>query len=161
MQGLVEAVSEKLLQNKLKIATAESCTGGMIAAAITDRAGSSTIFDRGFVTYSNLSKHQMLAVPEGYLDAHGAVSSPVAQSMAEGALKHSKADIAVAVTGIAGPGGARPDKPVGLVYIGYGVKNHIFVAEHHFEGDREAIRRKTAQAALKHVLDVLEARFPA
>lgn len=101
----------------LKIATAESCTGGLVAAALTEIAGSSDVVDRGFVTYSNAAKHAMLGVPQATLARHGAVSSDTAAAMAKGALKNSDADIAVAITGIAGPGGGSPQKPVGLVYF--------------------------------------------
>ena len=101
----------------LRIATAESCTGGMVAVALTDIAGSSDVFDRGFVTYSNAAKEQMLGVRATTLDTHGAVSEPVAAEMAAGALAHAHADLAVSITGIAGPGGATPGKPVGLVHL--------------------------------------------
>jgi nicotinamide-nucleotide amidase len=101
----------------LRIATAESCTGGMVSAALTDIPGSSEVFDRGFVTYSNAAKTDLLGVPEATLAAHGAVSAETARAMAEGALARSPADIAVAITGIAGPGGGSPPKPVGLVHF--------------------------------------------
>jgi len=104
-------------QSGLHIATAESCTGGLIAALLTEIAGSSDVFERGFVTYSNAAKTEMLGVPAAMIEAHGAVSEPVARAMAEGALAHSAADIAIAVTGVAGPGGGSPEKPVGLVHL--------------------------------------------
>ena len=104
-------------QSGLHIATAESCTGGLIAALLTEIAGSSGVFERGFVTYSNAAKTEMLGVPAAMIEAHGAVSEPVARAMAEGALAHSAADIAIAVTGVAGPGGGSPEKPVGLVHL--------------------------------------------
>jgi len=107
----------------LMIATAESCTGGLVAAALTDIAGSSDVFDRGFVTYSNAAKEAMLAVPAATLKRHGAVSSETAAAMAAGALRHSEADVAVAITGIAGPGGGSKDKPVGLVYFAAASRN--------------------------------------
>ena len=107
----------------LMIATAESCTGGLVAAALTDIAGSSDVFDRGFVTYSNAAKEAMLAVPAATLKRHGAVSSQTAAAMAAGALRHSEADVAVAITGIAGPGGGSKDKPVGLVYFAAASRN--------------------------------------
>ena len=106
-----------LKASNLKMATAESCTGGLVAAALTDIAGSSEVFDRGFVTYSNTAKSEMLGVPAALIAQHGAVSAEVARAMAEGVLAHSDADIAVAVTGIAGPGGGTTDKPVGLVHF--------------------------------------------
>ncbi len=113
----------------LKIATAESCTGGLIASTLTAIAGSSDVFDRGFVTYSNASKTEMLGVEAALIDEHGAVSAPVAREMAEGALARSEADLAIAVTGIAGPGGGTPEKPVGLVHLatarrGGGIVHH-------------------------------------
>ena len=113
----IDACKEK----GIMAATAESCTGGMIAAAITDIAGSSAVFDRGFVTYSNEAKTAMLGVPMTLIAAHGAVSEPVARAMAEGALVHSAADVAVSVTGVAGPGGGSAEKPVGLVHFALAV----------------------------------------
>jgi nicotinamide-nucleotide amidase len=101
----------------LKLATAESCTGGLVAALLTEIAGSSDVVERGFVTYSNAAKHELLSVPDAMLAAHGAVSEPVARAMAEGALAHSGADVAVSVTGVAGPGGGSAEKPVGLVHF--------------------------------------------
>jgi nicotinamide-nucleotide amidase len=112
-----EQVFELLLKHNMKLVTAESCTGGMVAAAITDIAGSSQVFERGFVTYSNESKTELLGVTPWMLQTYGAVSPEVAKAMAEGALKNSKADLAVSITGIAGPGGGTTDKPVGLVYL--------------------------------------------
>ncbi len=153
MQELFNA----LRQRGIMLATAESCTGGMIAKTITDEAGSSDVFERGFVTYSNASKAELLAVPDDLLETHGAVSAEVAQAMAEGALEHSNAKIAVSCTGIAGPSGGSAEKPVGLVYIG--IASAMMSAprtfEHHFEGDRDAVRRQTVDAALKHVMECL------
>jgi nicotinamide-nucleotide amidase len=114
-----EQVYRILLEKNMKLVTAESCTGGKIAAAITDIAGSSNVFDRGFVTYSNLAKTEQLGVSAELIGRHGAVSEPVAIAMAEGALRHSAADIAISVTGVAGPSGGTEAKPVGLVYFGY------------------------------------------
>ena len=125
----MKAVSERELEDAakhvlalcrdrgLKIVTAESCTGGLVAGALTEIAGSSDVVDRGFVTYSNQAKHEMLGVPTDILEKFGAVSNETAEAMATGALAHSRADLAVSITGIAGPGGATPDKPVGLVYF--------------------------------------------
>src|SRR5262249_12775461 len=112
------ALLELCKAKKLWITTAESCTGGLVAGALTDIAGSSAVVDRGFVTYTNAAKEQMLGVPAATLQAHGAVSRETAEAMAQGALKHSAADLAVSITGIAGPGGGTPDKPVGLVHFG-------------------------------------------
>ncbi len=158
MRELVEKVSAKLENLSLMLVTAESCTGGMIAAAITDRPGSSAVFERGFVTYSNQSKIDLLGVSADILREHGAVSARTAIAMAHGALGNSRADVSVSVTGIAGPDGGTKDKPVGLVYIGYGFKekNHAECTEHHFKGDRDSIRRQSTEAALKHLLKFLD-----
>ena len=117
MVEMAEDLLERCRQSGLKIATAESCTGGLVAACLTEIAGSSDVFERGFVTYSNVAKSELLGVPVHVIADNGAVSELVARSMAEGALGHSRADIAVAVTGVAGPGGGTSDKPVGLVHI--------------------------------------------
>lgn len=137
------------------MATAESCTGGMIAAALTDVAGSSAYFDRGFVTYSNEAKMQMLDVNPVTIQVFGAVSEQCARLMARGAYAHSNADIAVSVTGIAGPGGGSDDKPVGTVYIGLATADEAFVHHHVFDGDRASVRQQTVNAAIKHVIDYL------
>ena len=140
---------------QLRIATAESCTGGMIAAAITDIAGSSDVFDRGFVTYSNEAKFQ-LGVPADLVAQHGAVSVHVAREMAAGALKHSKADVAVAVTGIAGPGGGSEAKPVGLVYLAVARRGaDPAIERHQFHGDRAAIRQATVERALEMLAEAV------
>lgn len=134
----------------LMLATAESCTGGMVAAALTAIAGSSAVVERGFVTYSNRAKTEMLGVPAPVIDAHGAVSEAVARAMAEGALAHSAADVAIAVTGIAGPGGGGPDKPVGLVHFAAARRRDGLVTHRRevFAGDRAAVRRQAALVAL-------------
>lgn len=138
------------------LATAESCTGGMIAAAMTDIAGSSAVFERGFVTYSNEAKIEILDVNPITIQAFGAVSEQCARLMARGAFAHSLADIAVSVTGIAGPDGGSDDKPVGLVYIGLATEDHAEVHRHEFSGDRASIRQQTVEAALNHVIDYIE-----
>ena len=141
----------------LRLATAESCTGGMIAAALTDIAGSSDVVERGFVTYSNEAKVEMLGVALPLIARAGAVSEEVARAMAEGAIARSRADIAVAVTGIAGPGGATPAKPVGLVHIACAQRDRWTVHERHvFAGDRAAIRAATVEAALALVARLVE-----
>ena len=112
-----EAILDDLRRRGLKLAAAESCTGGLVTAVLTEIAGSSDVVERGFVTYSNAAKHEVLGVPEAMLAEHGAVSEPVARAMADGALAHSGADVAVAVTGVAGPGGGTAAKPVGLVHF--------------------------------------------
>ena len=143
-------------RKKLLIATAESCTGGMIAATITEIAGCSSVFERGFVTYSNDSKTELLGVPERILEADGAVSEATARAMAEGALAHSRADVTVAVTGIAGPDGGTPEKPVGLVHLA--AARHGCPTLHrveHFPGDRAAVRAATARTAFEMLSEIL------
>jgi len=136
--------------------TAESCTGGWIAKALTDIAGSSQWFTEGFVTYSNESKVKRLGVPRAVLNRDGAVSEATVRAMAIGALRHTEAQVAVAVTGIAGPGGAVPGKPVGTVWIGWAVRRgrhrEVDVELKHFRGDRDAVRRKTVRVALEGLL---------
>ena len=133
---------------EIKLATAESCTGGLIAAALTAIAGSSDVLDRGFVTYSNQAKNEMIGVPLPLIEAHGAVSEEVAQAMAAGALARSRAGIAVSVTGVAGPGGGSADKPVGLVCFGLARRGQPTSAERRiFAGDRTAIRAATVSHA--------------
>jgi nicotinamide-nucleotide amidase len=133
----------------LTLATAESCTGGLIAAALTAIAGSSAVVMAGFVTYSNAAKMRMVGVREATLAAHGAVSAQVAGEMAEGALREAGVDIALSCTGIAGPGGATPGKPVGLVFIGCARRGAASVVERHvFPGDRAAVRAATVAAAI-------------
>lgn len=136
-----------------RVATAESCTGGLIAAACTAVAGSSDWFERGFVSYSNAAKTEMLGVAPTLIEAHGAVSAEVARAMAEGALGHADADLAVAVTGIAGPGGAVPGKPVGTVWLALARKAGPVQAELlRFGGDRAQVREQTVDAALQRLL---------
>jgi nicotinamide-nucleotide amidase len=133
----------------LMLATAESCTGGLIAGALTEIAGSSSVLERGFVTYSNEAKTELLSVPSELIGRLGAVSAEVAEAMAVGAVGHSRADVAVAVTGIAGPGGETPGKPVGLVYFGIARRGGVVRHERHvFPGDRSAVRLAAVRAAL-------------
>jgi nicotinamide-nucleotide amidase len=133
----------------LRLATAESCTGGLIAAALTAIPGSSDVVERGFVTYSNEAKTELVGVPPALIAQHGAVSEPVARAMAEGALAHSSADIAISVTGVAGPGGGSAAKPVGLVWFGLARRGRPTMAERrHFPGDRTAIREAAVGEAL-------------
>lgn len=138
-----------------RIATAESCTGGMISAAITDVAGSSDIFDRGFVTYSNAAKCELLGVPAALIEAHGAVSEPVARAMAEGAARHAPVQCTLAVTGIAGPGGGSAAKPVGTVWFGWTLPGRSWTEMRRFDGDRASVRRQTRDHALAVLLDAL------
>ena len=143
------------------LATAESCTGGLIAAALTEIAGSSDVVDRGFVTYSNAAKTEMLGVPAALIERHGAVSDEVARAMAEGALEHSAADWAVSVTGIAGPGGATADKPVGLVFLGTARRGGAAAAERQvFSGDRRAVRLQTVDRALALLSGLIASDVP-
>lgn len=138
------------------VAVAESCTGGLVAAAITSISGSSEIFERGFVTYANMAKHQMLGVPLDMLQACGAVSKEVAIAMAEGVLNHSYAHISVAITGIAGPTGGTVEKPVGLVHIASRyAKMPVVHKVFHFSGNREEIRNDAVSAALDMLLEQL------
>lgn len=150
---LAAKLGEALRARRQMLALAESCTGGWIAQSVTEIAGSSAWFDRGFVTYSNAAKIAMLGVCESTLQAHGAVSPQTASEMAAGALQHSDADIALAVTGIAGPGGGTAEKPVGLVFIAWQRRGEAcHCIEQHFEGDRHAVRRQTVRKALQCLL---------
>jgi len=137
------------------LTTAESCTGGLIAAACTDLAGSSDWFERGFVTYSNAAKTELLSVPLELIDTHGAVSEAVVRAMALGALTHSKAQISIAVTGVAGPGGGSIRKPVGTVWLGWGLQGQILTECQHFSGDRAQVRAATVHYALSKLLTLL------
>ena len=150
-------VADLLLKKQLRLVTAESCTGGLIAAACTDLAGSSAWFERGFVTYSNAAKTELLGVSERVLRRAGAVCGPVAQAMAEGALAHSHAQVAVAVTGVAGPSGGSPAKPVGTVWFGFAMPGQVLTEKCHFDGDRAAVRRATVRHALERLVELLDA----
>ena len=153
---LSEEIGQRLLANNIMLATAESCTGGWIAQAITEVSGSSQWFDRGFVTYSNEAKQEMLGVSKNTLEQFGAVSEQTVREMAEGAIKHSRAEISVAVSGIAGPTGGSEQKPVGLVYIAWAIKNQpTEVQVEHFNGSRHQIRLQTVEIALQGLLDHL------
>ena len=159
MDRKIQALSETLLsacrEARLKLATAESCTGGLVAAALTDIAGSSDVMERGFVTYSNEAKTELLGVPAAVIAAHGAVSAQVATAMAQGALARSPVDLVVSITGIAGPGGATSGKPVGLVYFGVARKGGAAQVERHtFHGDRASVRAAATERALELLLEV-------
>ncbi|RGE45663.1 CinA family protein [Comamonas testosteroni] len=149
IEELVKQLATKLTEKNWMLATAESCTGGMIAAACTDLAGSSQWFDRGFVTYSNEAKTEMLGVPAELIARHGAVSEEVVRAMAEGAIRHSRAQVSVAVTGIAGPGGGSAEKPVGTVWVGWSVDRNTFTDCLHLNGDRAMIRTQATCEALQ------------
>jgi nicotinamide-nucleotide amidase len=148
-------LADLLFERQLFLATAESCTGGLIAAACTDLAGSSQWFERGFVTYSNAAKTQMLGVDSALLEAHGAVSEPVARAMAFGAIRQSAAQVSIAVTGIAGPTGGSAEKPVGTVWFGFSVLGSLHSEMQCFTGDRAAIRQQTVCHALARLLELL------
>lgn len=149
---LVEELATELKARRCCMATAESCTGGLIAGACTDLSGSSDWFERGFVTYSNRAKTDLLGVPAASIDAHGAVSEPVARAMADGALAHAPVQYAVAVTGIAGPTGGSADKPVGTVWFGWATPDGTFTECRLFTGDRAAVRQATVRHALQGLL---------
>jgi len=153
-------LANELLQQQRCMTTAESCTGGMIASSCTHLSGSSAWFERGFVTYSNEAKTEMLGVPSALIAQHGAVSEEVARAMALGALAHSKADYSVAVTGIAGPTGGSDIKPVGTVWLAWAVKSSGQCVTLHklFPGDRQAVREATTELALAHLIDLLGQR---
>ena len=154
--GCCRQLAALLLQRQLKLATAESCTGGMIAAACTDLAGSSEWFERGLVTYSNEAKNEMLGVDATLIATHGAVSEPVARAMAAGALQHSRAQVSVAVTGIAGPGGGSDAKPVGTVWFAWALPGGVTSEVQRFDGDRAAVRNATVQHALTRLNALLK-----
>ncbi len=137
-----------MLKHRWMLATAESCTGGLIAGACTDLAGSSAWFERGFVTYSNAAKTEQLGVDAALIASHGAVSEPVVRAMVLGALQHSHAQVAVAVTGVAGPSGGSADKPVGTVWFGWATPAGVRTEVQHFAGDRAAVRAATVRHAL-------------
>jgi nicotinamide-nucleotide amidase len=154
---LAETVLDLCRRRGWKLATAESCTGGMIAAALTDIAGSSDVVERGFVTYSNEAKTDLLGVPEALIAQHGAVSEPVARAMAAGALAHAPVDVAVSVTGVAGPGGGSAEKPVGLVHFGAARKDGPVKTEHLiFSGDRDAVRAAATKRALEMLIELTD-----
>jgi nicotinamide-nucleotide amidase len=150
LRNLAMLILDDAEQARLKIATAESCTGGLLAALFTEIPGSSSVFERGFVTYSNRAKEEMLGIPGDALADYGAVSEPVARMMAEGALSNSRANIAVGITGVAGPGGGTKMKPVGTVHIACARENRAIIHEHLQLGElsRDAIRMASVETAL-------------
>ena len=149
----VQALAEALRRRGWHLATAESCTGGLIAAACTQLAGSSDWFERGFVSYSNAAKTELLGVPMTLIESHGAVSEAVARAMVQGALQRAPVELAVAVTGIAGPGGAVPGKPVGTVWLAWGTAAGVQAVRLQLGGDRDAVRHATVQAALQRLAE--------
>ncbi len=156
LTALVTELATRLRERCWHMASAESCTGGLIAAACTELSGSSDWFDRGFVTYSNAAKTDSLGVPAALIDAHGAVSEPVARAMASGAVAHSAARCALAVTGVAGPTGGSADKPVGTVWFGWSTPAGVATEHRRFDGDRAAVRAQ----AVRHALAGLLQRLP-
>jgi nicotinamide-nucleotide amidase len=156
LMTLAEAVVARAQARGLMLATAESCTGGLVAALITSVAGSSAVLEQGAVTYSNAAKTRMLDVPAALIEAHGAVSQPVAEAMAAGARTRAGVDLAVSITGIAGPGGGSAEKPVGLVHFGLATAGGVRHLERRFgEGDRQVIRLSATEQALQLLLDGL------
>jgi nicotinamide-nucleotide amidase len=155
MRALATRVGRRLKAKKRRLASAESCTGGWVAQAVTSVAGSSAWFERGFVTYSNEAKRELLGVKAATLRKHGAVSEETAREMARGALARSKGNLALAVTGIAGPGGGSPDKPVGTVCFAWYYEKRLRSETRRFSGDRESVRRKSVIRALEGVLETL------
>ena len=151
------SILQRARAQNLKIATAESCTGGLVAALFTEIPGSSATFDRGFVVYSNAAKHDMLGVPADLIETHGAVSAQTACAMAEGALAHSQADIAIAITGVAGPGGGSAEKPVGLVHFASARAGAPTMPVEMRYGDMG--RANVRRAALESALDLIESRL--
>ncbi|MDO8412686.1 MAG: CinA family protein [Gallionellaceae bacterium] len=156
MHDLAEKVGAALKAHGYKLATAESCTGGAVAVAVTDIAGSSAWFERGFITYSNEAKQEMLDVAPATLAKYGAVSEAVVREMVSGALRHSHAQMAVAVSGIAGPGGGTLDKPVGMVWVAWGIQDGACTARlHQLPGNRAEIRMQSVHIALQGALEML------
>lgn len=157
MNVLAAQVGAALKTHGMMLATAESCTGGGVAQAVTDIAGSSGWFERGFVTYTNQAKVEMLGVRQSTLDAYGAVSEMTVREMVAGAISHSHAHIALAVSGIAGPGGGSPEKPVGTVWFAWAFRHgDVQVCRYQLAGDRAAVRAQSVQIALQGVLDSLK-----
>jgi nicotinamide-nucleotide amidase len=149
IEELVQQLAARLTEKGWMLATAESCTGGMIAAACTDLAGSSQWFERGFVTYSNEAKTEMLGVPAELIAKHGAVSEEVVRAMAEGAMRHSRAQVSIAVTGVAGPSGGSAEKPVGTVWVGWSTADTSHAQRLALHGSRQKIREVTTCLALQ------------
>lgn len=154
-QALCEELARRLQARGWMLATAESCTGGLIAAACTDLGGSSNWFERGFVTYSNEAKSDLLGVDAALIERNGAVSEVVARAMAFGAVRHSRAQVSVAVTGIAGPTGGTPQKPVGTVWFGFQVDGQLTSETRRLAGDRAAVRSATVLHALRRLLELM------
>jgi nicotinamide-nucleotide amidase len=162
MDSLAKRIGERLQASRQKLVTAESCTGGWTAQVVTSVAGSSEWFERGFVTYSNEAKQESLGVPAEILRKHGAVSEEAAREMALGALRHSKGTVALSITGVAGPAGGSPSKPVGTVCFGWAARGaaggapSVRTETRHFDGDRESVRRQSVIHSLEGVIKLLD-----
>jgi nicotinamide-nucleotide amidase len=156
LDALSAKAGRRLKRGRKRLATAESCTGGWVAQAVTAIAGSSAWFERGFVTYSNAAKQEVLGVSRNTLRKYGAVSEETAREMARGALKRSRAKVALSVTGIAGPSGGSARKPVGMVCFGWANSRRVFSETHYFKGGRESVRRQSVVRALEGLLEVLD-----
>lgn len=152
---LTKTLSQILLSRNWTVSLAESCTGGLVCATLTELAGSSEWFERGYITYSNQSKTECLGVPPELIDSHGAVSEQVAKAMAEGAQNNSGSNLAISITGIAGPSGGSAEKPVGTVCFGWSTDNQTLTKTMHFGGDRQAIRQQATEFALAELIALL------
>ena len=152
---LTKTLAEILLSRNWTVSLAESCTGGLVSATLTELAGSSEWFERGYITYSNEAKTECLEVPARLIESHGAVSEPVAKAMAEGARINSGSDVAISVTGIAGPSGGTAEKPVGTVCFGWATENQTLTKTMHFNGDRQAVRQQATEFALTELIALL------
>lgn len=156
IEQLTQDLADNLTAARLKICTAESCTGGLIAKTLTDLAGSSEWFDRGFVTYSNEAKMEMLGVSEQTLQRHGAVSEASVREMVIGAIQHSLSQYAIAVSGIAGPGGGSAEKPVGTVWFGFATPERLICEKQQFDGNRDQVRQASLHYALQRIVQLQE-----
>ena len=152
---LTKTLAEILLSRNWMVSLAESCTGGLVSATLTELAGSSEWFERGYITYSNEAKTECLAVPAQLIESYGAVSEPVAKAMAEGARINSGSDVAIFITGIAGPSGGTAEKPVGTVCFGWATENQTLTKTMHFDGDRQAVRQQATEFALTELIALL------
>ena len=155
VSDLTKTLAQILLSKNWTVSLAESCTGGLVCAALTELAGSSEWFEGGYITYSNEAKTQCLGVPSALIESHGAVSEDVAKAMAEGARSHSGSNVAVSITGIAGPSGGSIEKPVGTVCFGWAIENHTVVKTMHFAGDRQKIRQQATEFVLAELIALL------
>ena len=152
---LTKTLAEILLSRNWTVSLAESCTGGLVSATLTELAGSSEWFERGYITYSNEAKTECLDVPAQLIESHGAVSEPVAKAMAEGARINSGSDVAISITGIAGPSGGTVEKPVGTVCFGWATENQTLTKTMHLNGDRQAVRQQATEFALTELIALL------